>query len=110
MPPEVRISSASSDGKVSLTFTNEMIVPGNFTELLNVRNGTEIYTLISKFNMEKKNFEDPRWFIDEGVEPDVLLEILMLRYEHGETLRGNLTSWTVLEANSTNIEIKLVFY
>ena len=33
----------------------------------------------------------------------------MLRYEHGETERGNLTSWTVLEANSTNIEIKLTF-
>ena len=31
MPPEVRIYSVSSDGKFSLTFTNEMMVPANFT-------------------------------------------------------------------------------
>ena len=38
MPPEVRMSSISFDGKVSLTFTNEMNVPGNFTAILNDQN------------------------------------------------------------------------
>jgi len=45
-PPEIRISSVSSDGKVSLTFTNEMIVPANFTDMLNERNKTEILNIV----------------------------------------------------------------
>ena len=64
MPPEVRASSVSSDGKVSLTFTNKMIVPANFTNLLNFRNGREVYTAISKVKEQYKDFEDPRLYID----------------------------------------------
>jgi len=79
MLPEVRVTSVSPDGKVSLTFTKDMIVPANFTDLLNVRNGTEVYTVISKVRVQAKHFEDPRWYINEVVEPDVLLQLVMLR-------------------------------
>ena len=37
MPPEVRTSQISSAGELYLSFTKEMVVPGNFTDILNVR-------------------------------------------------------------------------
>ena len=36
-PPEVRILRISNNGEVFFTFTNEMMFPGNFTEILNDR-------------------------------------------------------------------------
>ena len=36
-PPEMRVLRISNDGKVFLSFTNEMVFPGNFTDILNVR-------------------------------------------------------------------------
>jgi hypothetical protein len=47
MPPEVRMSSVTYDGKVSLTFTNEMLLPPNFIDSLNTRNKKEVLTVIS---------------------------------------------------------------
>ena len=46
-PTEVRISSVSFDKKVSLGFNKEMVVPSNFTDILNVRNKTEVLNVIS---------------------------------------------------------------
>jgi hypothetical protein len=47
MPPEVRMSSVTFDGKVSLTFTNEMLVPPNFNDILNTRNKKEVLTVFT---------------------------------------------------------------
>ena len=91
----VRISSVSFDGKVFLTFTNEIIVPNNFTGLLNVRNKTEVYSVVSLSKMRRELLDDPRWYIDKEMQQDIFLELKMLRLEQGETVRGNLTSWTV---------------
>ena len=38
-----------------------------------------------------------------------LLQLVMIRSESGETLRGNLTSWTVSNATSKEIKIELQF-
>lgn len=71
MPPEVRMSSISFDSKVSLTFTNEMIVPSNFTAILNDRNKTtEVLTVVSK--EKARNLSDKPKKVD-------YLELVMLR-------------------------------
>ena len=40
------MSKVSFDGKVSLTFTNEIVVPANFTDVLNGRKKTENLTVV----------------------------------------------------------------
>ena len=71
MPPEVHMSSISFDGKVSLIFTNEMIVPVNFTAILNDRNKTaEILTIISKENARE---------LGDGPSKKEYLQLVMLR-------------------------------
>ena len=94
------MSSVSFDGKVSLTFTNEMIVPSNFITILNDRNETEAYTFVSK--------EEARRLAEKATKKDYL-QLVMLRSESGDTQRGNLTNWTVSEASSKEIKIVLVF-
>ena len=79
MPPEVRISPVSSDGRVFLIFTNEMILPYNFTELLNVSNETDVLTVISKAYVKNNHLGDLLWYIDENVPPQDLLQLVMLR-------------------------------
>ena len=37
MPPEVWTSKILSAGELHLSFTKEMVVPGNFTDILNVK-------------------------------------------------------------------------
>ena len=37
MPPEVRTSKISSAGELFLGFTKEMVIPDNFTDILNVK-------------------------------------------------------------------------
>ena len=110
----MRTSSVSFDGKVSLIFTNEMILPSNFTDILNLRDKTEVLTVIS-------NKEDPSLDNEARkqellnlvilaqtannkttIKPD-LLQLVMIRPEPGETQRGNMTSWSVI--NSTSEEI-----
>ena len=70
------MSSVSFDGKVSLTFTNEMIVPSNFITILNDRNETEAYTFVSK--------EEARRLAEKATKKDYL-QLVMLRSESGET-------------------------
>ena len=101
MPPEVRISSVTFDGKVSLTFTNEMVIPGNFTDILNDRNKkTEILTVVS--NNKTRS-------LSTMLTKQDYLHLVMLCQESEETIRGNLTSWTVTKADSKEIKIQLEF-
>ena len=101
MPPEIRMSAISFDGKVSLTFTNEMIFPDNFASVLNDRNKTtEILTVFSKEKARK---------LGEKQKKQDYLQLVMLRSEYDENQKSNLISWTVSEANSKEIKIDLVF-
>ena len=45
---EVRMSKVSFDGKVSLTFSNEMDFPADIADKLNDKNNTETLTVVSK--------------------------------------------------------------
>lgn len=73
MPSEVRMSQSSFDGIVDLTFTNEMVVPGNFTAILNDRNKKiENLTVVSKENV--RNLSDKPKTLD-------YLQLVMLRSE-----------------------------
>ena len=47
-PLEERILRISNDSKVFLTFTNDMIFPGNFTDILNDRYETANATLAAE--------------------------------------------------------------
>jgi hypothetical protein len=101
MPPEARMSAISFDGKVSLTFTNEMIFPDNFASVLNDRNKTTaILTVVSK--------EKARELGDKPKKQDYL-QLVMLRSEFGVNQKGNLISWTVSTADSREIKIDLEF-
>ncbi len=66
----MRISSVSSDGKVQLTFTNEMVFPANFTAMLNDRNDNEVLTVVPK--------EQTRRLGEEAIQQDYL-QLVMLR-------------------------------
>ena len=99
-PPGVQMSSISFYGQFSLTFTNEMVVPSNFTAILNDGNKTEAITFLSKSEARR---------LGEKAAKQNYLHLVMLRPESIETLEGNLTNWRVSEANSKEIKIVLEF-
>ena len=94
------MSSVSLDAKVSLSFTNEMVVPSNFTAILNDRKKSEDYTVLSK--------TETRRLTEKAAKKDYL-QLVMLRSESGEALKGNLVNWSVSEANSMEIKLVLEF-
>ena len=68
----MRISTVSSDGKVQLTFTNEMVFPANFTAMLNNRNDNEVLTVVSEVQAQARR-------LDEEAIQQEYLQLVMLR-------------------------------
>ena len=94
----MRISSVSFDGKVSLSFNKEIVVPSNFSDILNVRNKTEVLNVISNEwalrlgdDASQKDFSlsvmQEQKFGNETAKID-MLQLVMLREASGEITKG----------------------
>ena len=88
-----------------------MVVPSNFTDMLNARNKTEILTFVSNTWTQIQRDEILKRDLrqrDEVLKQD-LLKLVIVRSESGETQMGNLTNWSVSDATSKEIKIDLEF-
>ena len=77
-----------------------MVVPSNFTAILNFRNKTDTYAVVSK--------SEARKMAQKTTKQDYL-HLVMLRPESEETQGENLISWSVSDANSKDFKIVLEF-
>ena len=76
MPSEMRMSKITSTGKFSLSFTNEMILPSNFTAILNLRSKKEVLNVISNTHAQ---------IVGNETTSQDLLQLAMIRSDFAET-------------------------
>ena len=97
--PEVRVERISNQSELFLSFTKEMVFPGNFTNILNDR------TVPRKSKDTKPiNDKDKRSLVDELTGKSLLA--LSLKSYETDTISDNLTGWLVTDADSKQIVVK----
>jgi len=98
-PPEVRVQRISNDGKVYISFTNEMEFPSDLIEILNPKESD------AKTSADAEGKTKDVCLIEKTNRED-LLEVMMLDTET-EGISDNLLGWTVSSLDGTSMVIDL---
>ena len=97
IPPEVRAERISNQSELYLSFTKEMALPGNFTEILNERSVRRKLTDTEPVKNKRSSVKN--------LTGKSLLTLSLKSYET-DTISDNLTDWTVIHSDSRQIVVK----
>ena len=90
----------SKEAELFLSFTNEMLFPSNFADILNGKN-------VMKNSTDSKPVKNKRFMAQEKTGSSLLI-LKMISFST-ETIDENLFGWTVTDVSSRGITVRLNF-